>query len=204
MFNWHVLLLASFLLLAPGTASAASLQFPAPDTKGGAPLMQALNARKSVRMFVAKPLSDKLLGDLLWAACGVNRPDGKRTIPTALNRQDIEVYVLRGDGAWRYDADKHALEQVAKTDLRRFLGGQTFAREAPATLLYVSDARKNSNAQYAAMHAGSAYQNVGLFCASVGLNNVVRASYDAEELADGLKLPESKRILISQTVGWGD
>ena len=204
MSKWPVLLLASFLFLAPGTAQAASLQLPAPDTKGGAPLMQTLDARKSSRNFTAKPLSDKLLGDLLWAACGVNRPDGRRTIPTALNRHDIEIYVLRGDGAWRYDATGHTLEQVSTSDLRRFLGGQTFAREAPATLLYVSDAKKNSNAQYAALHTGSAYQNVGLFCASVGLNNVVRASYDAAELASGLGLPESKRIIISQTIGWGE
>ena len=72
MSKWPVLLLASFLFLAPGTAQAASLQLPAPDTKGGAPLMQALDARKSSRNFTSKPLSDKLLGDLLWAACGVN------------------------------------------------------------------------------------------------------------------------------------
>lgn len=63
--------------------------------------------------FTAKPLSDKLLGDLLWAAYGVNRPNGKRTIPTAQNRQDLEIYVLRSDGAWLYDAQKHSLEQVS-------------------------------------------------------------------------------------------
>lgn len=97
--------LAACLFLMVGTAQAAtSLAFPPPDTKGGKPLMQTLSGRATNRSFTAKPLSDKLLGDLLWAAYGVNRPNGKRTIPTAQNRQDLEIYVLRSDGAWLYDA----------------------------------------------------------------------------------------------------
>jgi len=85
--------LAACLFLMVGTAQAAtSLAFPPPDTKGGKPLMQTLSGRATNRSFTAKPLSDKLLGDLLWAAYGVNRPNGKRTIPTAQNRQDLEIY----------------------------------------------------------------------------------------------------------------
>lgn len=169
--------LAACLFLMVGTAQAAtSLAFPPPDTKGGKPLMQTLSGRATNRSFTAKPLSDKLLGDLLWAAYGVNRPNGKRTIPTAQNRQDLEIYVLRSDGAWLYDAPKHSLEQVSSSDLRNLLAGQGFVREAPVGLVYVTDTQKNSKELFAAMHTGSAYQNVGLFCASVGLHNVVRAS----------------------------
>lgn len=166
--------------------------------------MQTLSGRATNRSFTAKPLSDKLLGDLLWAAYGVNRPNGKRTIPTAQNRQDLEIYVLRSDGAWLYDAPKHCLEQVSSSDLRNFLAGQGFVREAPVGLVYVTDTQKNSKELFAAMHTGSAYQNVGLFCASVGLHNVVRASYDAEGLASALGLTKSKHILISQSIGWGE
>ena len=166
--------------------------------------MQAFSERATNRSFTAKPLSDKLLGDLLWAAYGVNRPNGKRTIPTAQNRQDLEIYVLRSDGAWLYDAPKHSLEQISPSDLRKLLAGEGFVRDAPVGLVYVTDTQKNSKELYAAMHAGSAYQNVGLFCASVGLHNVVRASYDVEALSEGLGLPDSKRILITQTIGWGE
>ena len=89
--------LAACLFLMVGTAQAAtSLAFPPPDTKGGKPLMQTLSGRATNRSFTAKPLSDKLLGDLLWAAYGVNRPNGKRTIPTAQNRQDLEKKSLNG------------------------------------------------------------------------------------------------------------
>ena len=122
--------------------------------------MQTLSGRATNRSFTAKPLSDKLLGDLLWAAYGVNRPNGKRTIPTAQNRQDLEIYVLRSDGAWLYDAPKHSLEQVSSSDLRNFLAGQGFVREAPVGLVYVTDTQKNSKELFAAMHTGSAYQNV--------------------------------------------
>ena len=115
--------LVACLFLMVGTAQAAtSLAFPPPDTKGGKPLMQTLSGRATNRSFTAKPLSDKLLGDLLWAAYGVNRPNGKRTIPTAQNRQDLEIYVLRSDGAWLYDAPKHSLEQVSSSDLPRRAG----------------------------------------------------------------------------------
>lgn len=196
-------LLACFLLFS-GAAYAEGLKFPEPDIKGGKPLMQALSERKSSRVFVAKPLSDKLLGDMLWAACGVNRPGGKRTIPTAQNRQDLEIYVLRSTGAWLYNAATHTLELVSSRDLRPLLNGTGFVREAPVGLVYVTDTRKNGKELYAAMHVGSAYQNVGLFCASVGLHNVVRGSYNAEGLAKGLALPPEKTILITQSVGWGE
>lgn len=196
-------LFACFLLLS-GAAHAEKLKLPEPDTKGGRPLMQSLAERKSSRVFAARPLSDKLLGDMLWAACGVNRPGGKRTIPTAQNRQDLEIYVLRSTGAWLYNAPAHTLELVASRDLRPLLNGTGFVREAPVGLVYVTDTRKNGKELYAAMHAGSAYQNVGLFCASVGLHNVVRASYNAEGLAKALSLPPEKRILITQSVGWDE
>ena len=93
--------LAACLFLMVGTAQAAtSLAFPPPDTKGGKPLMQTLSGRATNRSFTAKPLSDKLLGDLLWAAYGVNRPNGQRTIPTAHNRQALALYALPRGAEW--------------------------------------------------------------------------------------------------------
>ena len=145
MMKRFVPVLAACLFLMVGTAQAAtSLAFPPPDTKGGKPLMQTLSGRATNRTFTAKPLSDKLLGDLLWAAYGVNRPNGKRTIPMAQNRQDLEIYVLRSSGAWLYDAPKHSLKQVTSSDLRSFLAGQGLVREAPVGLVYVTDTQKNS------------------------------------------------------------
>jgi hypothetical protein len=56
---------------------------------------------------------------VLWAAYGINRADGGRSAPTAINAQEIDVYVALPTGAYRYDAAKSALTLVAATDVRR-------------------------------------------------------------------------------------
>ena len=182
-------------MLASGVAHAGNIALPAPETTGGKPLMQALAERKTEREFADKPVSAKDLSNILWAAYGFNRP-GKRTIPTARNEQGLDVYVLTKDGAFLYNAKDNVLEQVVTRDLREFLGPQDFARKAPLTLLFVEKPNK-----YAGVHAGSAYQNVGLYCASAGLSNVVRGMYDAEGLAKALNLGD-KAVTITQTVGY--
>ena len=66
-----------------------------PDKTRGSSMMQAFANRHSDRVFANKKLSVKDLSDLLWAANGVNRADkGMRTAPSALNKQDIDVYVV--------------------------------------------------------------------------------------------------------------
>lgn len=167
---------------------------------GSKTLMQALAARASTRSFREDAIPDQLLGDLLWAAWGINRPDGRRTVPTAKNRQGMEVYVARADGAWRYDGKAHALERAASEDLRPLLARQSFVATAPVTLVFTAPASEDP--AYAAMHAGSMYQNVGLYCAAAGLGNVVRASYDEAAMHAALRLPADRRIVISQTMGW--
>ena len=182
-------------MLASGIANAENIVLPAPETTGGKPLMQAMAERKTAREFADKPVSAKDLSNILWAAYGFNRP-GKRTIPTARNEQGMDVYVLTADGAFLYNAKDNVLEQVVKKDLRDLLVPQDFARKAPLTLLFVEKQHK-----YAGMHAGSAYQNVGLYCASAGLNNVVRGMYDADGLAKALNLGD-REVIVTQTVGY--
>ena len=76
---------------------------------------------------------------LLWAADGVNRPDGGRTAPSAINAQKIDLYVALPTGAYRYDAGAHALQLVAAADVRRVTGYQDFVDEAPLDLVFVAD-----------------------------------------------------------------
>ena len=71
--------------------SAAEQKLPDPNREGGMPLMQALNERHSVKQFGDKAIDDQTLSDLLWAAYGVNRSGGLRTIPTAMNQKDLEI-----------------------------------------------------------------------------------------------------------------
>lgn len=189
-------LVAAGMLLSQNAAALEKQALPRPRTDGGMPLMQALMARKSARSFADRPIEPQVMADMLWAAFGVNRPDGKRTAPTAMNKQDMDVYVLNKDGVFLYDAAENALIPVSDKDLRS-INAQPFAKKAPVTLLYVA-----KDGKFAGMHAGSLYQNVGLFCASAGLNNVVRGGKDNEEMTKALNLSDDKRVIVSQVVGY--
>lgn len=190
-----VAVLAS-LFMSFDVVAQEPVKLPAPDLTGGMPLMQAMKERKTERAFSTEALDDQTLSDILWTAWGYNRPD-KRTIPTARNLQNMEVYVLKADGAFRYDARANSLIPVTAQDLRPFAAKQDFVLNAPVTLLFVAD----EDDKYAGMHAGSAYQNVGLYCASKGLYNVVRGMIDRDALAKALGIEDEDDIIISQTVG---
>ena len=91
-----------------------------PDLKSGKLLMQSLKERKTSRSFSIRKLPIEVLSNLMWAACGINRPDsGKRTAPSAVNWQEIEVYVAMEEGLYLYDGKAHSLQPVLKKDLRR-------------------------------------------------------------------------------------
>lgn len=187
----------SSVLFVQNVYALETKRLPEPQTNGGKPLMEALKDRKTSRSFSDRPLEPQMLSDMLWAAFGINRPaEGKRTAPTAMNRQDIDVYVLDAAGVWRYEAKENALIPVLEKDLRSVMASQPFAAKAPVTLLYVAENNITSG-----MHAGSLYQNVGLFCASAGLNNVVRRM-DKDQLTQALPLPAGKEVIVSQSVGY--
>jgi len=187
----------------------AQIALPAPRMEGGMPLMQALKERQSTRSFSDRKLPDQVLSDLLWAAAGINRPDtGKRTAPSAMNWQEIEVYAVLDGGAYLYDAKANLLKSVAGGDLRKLAGMQDFVSTAPLNLIYVADTTRMSRAGeedrslYAGADTGFISENVYLFCASEGLATVVRGSVDRRALAEALKLPANKRIMLAQTVGY--
>ena len=185
------------------------IPLPQPQTDGGRPLMQVLKDRHSSREFRGDKLPPQVLSNLLWAAFGVNRPDsGKRTAPSAMNRQEIDIYVATQDGLYVYDAKANALNPVLAQDLRAATGMQPFVKDAPLNLVYVADFAKAGSASsedqviYAAAGTGFISQNVYLFCASEGLATVVRASFDRVALPKLMKLRPDQRIILVQTVGY--
>jgi SagB-type dehydrogenase family enzyme len=187
-------------------AVAQDIKLPAPRTTGGKPLMEALNERKTTREFSPEKLSPQALSNLLWAAWGINRADGRHTAPSASNRQEIDVYVLMADGAYLYDAKTNTLKGVVAGDLRKQTGAQPFVAEAALNLVYVADMGKmggNDEARYATASADTGFiaQNVYLFCASEGLGAVVRGSVDRTAVAKALSLRADQRITLGQTVG---
>lgn len=198
-----------FLSLS-GSVLAETILLPAPVKEGGMPLMQALNERHVSRQFnPEKKMDHQTLSNLLWAAFGENRPDGRRTAPTARNAQDTMIYLALPEGVYLYNAQKNALEEVSKEDIRAKTGKQSeMLADASVVLIYVSDYDKLDFAEgekklfYSALHTGSIYQNVDLFAASEGLNTVMLGMVNYEELPTLLKLPENQKVLIVQPVGY--
>jgi nitroreductase len=169
--------------------------------------MQALKARSSAREFKPDPLPQQTLSNLLWAAFGINRSDGKRTAPSPHNKQEIDIYVTLASGTYLYNAQKHALEQVTERDLRGLTGTQDFVKTAPLNLVYVADLAKldgpdDLKLQWSGADTGFIGQNVYLFCASDSLATVIRGSFDGASLSKALKLRPDQRVVLSQTVGY--
>jgi SagB-type dehydrogenase family enzyme len=188
--------------------AAKAVPLPKPVTEGGKPLMEVLKSRQSARAFSPKKLPDQVLSNLLWAACGVNRPDGKRTAPSAMNWQEVDVYVATADGLWLFDPKEHALKPVVAQDVRALTGTQDFVKDAPLNLVYVADFSRMSRVpeadkqRWAAADTGFISQNVYLFCASEGLATVVRGMIDKPALAKAMNLRPEQQIILAQTVGY--
>jgi SagB-type dehydrogenase family enzyme len=171
--------------------------------------MEALSKRQTSREFSGKELPLQTLSDMLWAAFGVNRPEsGKRTAPSAMNLQEIDIYVALEDGLYLFNATEHTLEPVLAEDLRANTGHQPFVGGAPVNLVFVADYSRMTRGSeadkdfYSATDTGFISQNVYLYCASAGLATVVRGWVDREKLAEAMGLRDDQKIILAQTVGY--
>ena len=188
--------------------AAAQPQAQGAASLGGKTLEAALRARKSQRAYLDKPLPEALLLELLWAAFGVNRADGRRTAPSAMNRQEISIYVAKKDGLFLYDPHNALLSRKSGADLRAHTGTQSYVATAPANLVFVADMARAAGGTAearllsAGLDTGYISQNVYLFCAAAGLATVARTGLDAETLAKAMDLAEGHRVIMAQCVGY--
>ena len=201
-------LLASVMLLS-SSLLAQSTKLPKPDmNRKTATVMKAYEQRRSVRDYADKALSQQDLSDLLWAALGQNRPDGHLTAPTAMNKQEVVLYVFDSKGVALYDPHAHTLTVVAQGDHRDIVAGRQEAfKTAPVLLVLVADMDKfGSNNQHAQQMAsvdvGIVSQNINLFCAAAGLCTVPRGTMDQNAIRQLLGLGENQIPLINNPVGY--
>jgi len=180
-----------------------------PQMDGGRQLMFVLKERKSSREFSTRKLPLRVLSNLLWCACGINRPPtGKRTAPSARNWQEIDVYVSTANGLYLYDPKDHLLVPVHERDIRGITGTQPFVANAPVNLVYVADLARMTDCPaeerdfYAALDTGFIAQNVYLYCASEGIVTVFRTSINREQLHQAMNLKPDQKIIAAQTVGY--
>lgn len=194
-----LLALAALLVVPALSQELKPLQLPQPQMSGGMPLMQALAQRQTTRAFRDQPLPMQTLSNLLWAAFGVNRPAKPglgRTAPSAMNKQEVQLYVALAQGLFVYEAEGNRLRPVVSDDVRAKIGGHA-AAHAAVTIAYVADAKLD----YAQVDTGFIGQNVYLFAASEGLNAWLYAFHGPEQTA-ALKLPEGMKALYGQSVGY--
>ena len=199
----------------PANAVPPSFDLPKPQLQGGRPLMQALNSRKTNRNISDEKLSPQMLSNLLWAAWGVNRTATRgRTAPSAMNVQEIDLYVFLAEGVYLFDAPSQSLKPLLAGDHRARTGSQDGVGKAPVSLVFVADLDKygasrggrgvdaERQATWSYAHCGFIAQNVYLFAASEGLASWFRAMVDAPALAKLLNLRPAQRVLCSQGVGY--
>lgn len=197
-------------LLCAGMAGAqelAPITLPKPQTDGGRPFMQVVSERKSTREFSPEKPAPQQLANVLWAAYGINRADGHRTVPSAMNAQELDLYVVTAEGAYLYDAKESKLTPVATGDLRGKVSGQAYVKQAAIAVVFVADYARMVKAKpedkdfFAAVDTGYVSQNLYLSCASEGLATVVYSLGNRDELAKALKLRPEQKPILAQSVG---
>jgi nitroreductase len=211
--NLRSVLFTAALVLTLGSSALPGqdlkpIQLPPPQTQGGRPLMEALKLRRSTREFKRANLSDQGLADLLWAGFGINRPEtGQRTAPSAMNSQEVDLYVALPQGLYVYEPKANELKPVSGEDLRAKTNAQAPIKDAPAVLIFVADlsrlakARQDMRPLYAEFSAGCISQNVYLYCASAGLATFV-FDLNRPPLAAAMKLKPEQQIILAQAVGF--
>ena len=202
------------------TTELSPIALPKPETDGGKSVLAALQERRTIRNISNKKLPPQTLSNLLWAAFGVNRPQGSfgksgRTAASASNSQEIDLYVALADGVFLYEARSHQLTPVVAGDLRA-RAGRGAAATAPVNLFFVADLTRydqgpgqpdrnigNLEVQkgYYYVATGLIASNVYLFAASQGLAAWFH-NCNRDAVAQEFKLRAEQRVLFAQTVGY--
>ncbi|RFB76494.1 nitroreductase family protein [Methylovirgula sp. 4M-Z18] len=195
-------------LNASSEASTLVVSLSPPVRYSGIPLLAALKFRRSTRHYDSRPIPHGILSDLLWAAFGINRPNGDRTAPSWRHAMITDLYVARADGVYLYDPQAHALRLHTAADIRSKTGSQDFVTTAPVELIYVAhgermvDVTDEERRLYASVDAAFIGENIYLFCASEGLGTVFRGAVDTKGLGQALRLPEGQFVTFVQTIGY--
>lgn len=191
----------------PATFSTR-LVLPRPATTFGLDLGQALQQRHSNREFATTPLSMEEMADLCWAADGINRDNGKRTHPSAMGFQYVEVFPVNASGVFRYDAASHALDLVSSEPLLTSLAKQPWVASAPQAFVLTAHLKKlekdldrTLKLDLAYVMAGAMAQNLYLTAAARNLNVCICWGFTPEAVRNGLKIGPDQEILFLVMVG---
>lgn len=188
------------------------IELPEPDKKGSMSFEQTIISRQSCRDFSSKALSMEQISQLTWAAQGQEQGDRFRNIPSAGATYPLELFAVTETGFFHYLPGKHALEEIAKKDLRSKLcsaaWGQDFISTAPLTLVITAEFTRTTGRygkrgiRYVYMEAGHAAQNIHLQAESLGLGSVAVGAFDDASVSSVLSLPANLESVYMVTIGY--
>jgi SagB-type dehydrogenase family enzyme len=176
-------------------------------------LEEALFRRRSVREFSSQPLTERQIGQLLWAAQGITNPEGFRTAPSAGALYALEIYVLTAAGVFHYLPEGHQLERQSADDVKPALHRAALEQESILTAgavfviaaIYGRLAEKYGKARsprYAHLEAGHAAQNLMLQGVTLGLGSVPMGAFHDEQVQRALSLPAEQLPVYLIAVGY--
>lgn len=182
-----------------------TIRLPTAEQRGALSVEEAMARRESVREFADTLLTWKQTGQLLWAAQGVTRPWGGRTVPSAGALYPLEVYVSRRDGLYRYKPATHEVVRLSGRNhadaLRAAALGQRWVREAPVVFVLCAvfdriERRYGRRGElYVVLEAGHCAQNIMLQAVALGLGTVAIGAFQEDQVQKALGLPADHRPL---------
>jgi len=203
----------------PGTgkpeAEGMEIKLPPASQKGNVSLEETLAKRRSVRSYKPDALTAEQIGQLLWAANGLNadpKSRANRTVPSAGALYPMEVYCLTAEGFYLYLPASHSLRLIKKGDLRQALAkaalGQASVAGAPLVIVITGNYAKcavkykDRAPRYVHIEAGHIGQNIHLEAVALGLGSVPVGAFDDDKVKEILRLPEAETPLYIIPVGY--
>jgi SagB-type dehydrogenase family enzyme len=188
----------------PGGRGPEVMALPPFEKNSPFPLDQALLGRRTSRSYDPdRALSREELSRLFWAADGVNRPDGKRTAPSAVAKYPVDLLAALPEGVYRYEPKDHSLVRVLPTDMRDKIPAQDSFKKAALQILYVinKEAVPRGRIDFADLEIGCIGQNLFLEATALGLGSAIYAGVRYDEVAKALRLKDNQILRIAQAVG---
>jgi SagB-type dehydrogenase family enzyme len=227
MINLKNLLGTSLILLsivgcetsqaAPDGKNDSTLSLPTPLYDSQTSVEQALQARRSVRVYSPDPLTLAEVSQLLWAAQGITHPNGLRTAPSAGALYPLEIYLVVGNvtdlpaGVYHYNPHDHELILTIEGDMRQNVCDAALQQSAlkdAAIVLVIAAVYERTTVkygprgnQYVHMEVGHAAQNVYLQVESLGLGTVFIGAFYDDQVQEVLALDEGEIPLGLMPVG---
>ncbi len=209
----------SLVNLAAGFAAEA-VKLPAPAKKGTLSVEEALEARRVSRRFANRDLSLAQISQLLWAADGINNPQGKRTAPSGKATYPMDLYLVAGErgvsglapGIYHYNVADHSLELVAAGEFRpagvKACNAQAWMGEAPVIFVITGDYKRSETKNgakaplFTHIEAGLIAENLFLQVEALGLGSGIAGGMNEQALGQALKLPPANLPFLVMPVGY--